>query len=80
MISSANAALASGHVGKAGSMKDPQIASLFSHDDPDRLFADLKEIGHGSFGSVYYVSVFSYLFASLSSFRILELRHTRLFD
>lgn len=55
MIGTANASAAGGPVGKAGSLKDPQIASLFYHDDPDRIFADLKEIGHGSFGSVYYV-------------------------
>ena len=55
MISIANAAAASGPVGKAGSLKDPQIAALFAHEDPDRIFTDLKEIGHGSFGSVYYV-------------------------
>jgi hypothetical protein len=26
--------------------------------DPDKLFTDLTEIGHGNFGAVYYVSGF----------------------
>ena len=26
-------------------------------DDPEKLFADLTEIGHGNFGAVYYVSL-----------------------
>ena len=26
-------------------------------DDPEKLFSDLTEIGHGNFGAVYYVSV-----------------------
>ena len=42
---------------KAGSLKDPQVAALFSTDDPERVFTDLREIGHGSFGAVYYVSI-----------------------
>lgn len=25
-------------------------------DDPDKLFIDLTEIGHGNFGAVYYVN------------------------
>ncbi|XP_064620244.1 serine/threonine-protein kinase TAO1-B-like isoform X2 [Lineus longissimus] len=39
---------------KAGSLKDPDIAQLFSTDDPEKIFTDLREIGHGSFGAVYY--------------------------
>ncbi|XP_077966917.1 uncharacterized protein LOC120341823 isoform X1 [Styela clava] len=39
---------------KAGSLKDPDIASLFFNIDPEKLFDDLREIGHGSFGAVYY--------------------------
>jgi len=35
-------------------LKDPEVADLFDHDDPDRIFEDLREIGHGSFGAVYY--------------------------
>ena len=41
---------------KPGSLKDPDIAALFSIEDPERIFTDLREIGHGSFGAVYYVS------------------------
>lgn len=37
-------------------IKDPEIAGLFSSDDPEKLFPDLNEIGHGSFGAVYSVS------------------------
>ncbi|XP_013387339.1 serine/threonine-protein kinase TAO1 isoform X2 [Lingula anatina] len=39
---------------KAGSIKDPEVAALFATDDPEKLFLDLREIGHGSFGAVYY--------------------------
>eukprot|EP00918_Siedleckia_nematoides_P017313 GHVU01037203.1.p1 GENE.GHVU01037203.1~~GHVU01037203.1.p1 ORF type:complete len:968 (+),score=169.62 GHVU01037203.1:22-2925(+) len=39
---------------KAGSLKDPDIDALFCKDDPERTFNDLREIGHGSFGAVYY--------------------------
>lgn len=42
---------------KAGSLKDPDIAALFSTDDPEKIFNDLREIGHGSFGAVYYVRI-----------------------
>uniref|UniRef100_A0A8C6S681 non-specific serine/threonine protein kinase n=1 Tax=Neogobius melanostomus TaxID=47308 RepID=A0A8C6S681_9GOBI len=41
---------------RAGSLKDPEIAELFFKEDPEKLFADLREIGHGSFGAVYFVS------------------------
>ena len=39
---------------RPGSLKDPDVAQLFESEDPDRLFDDLREIGHGSFGAVYY--------------------------
>ncbi|KAM6933850.1 serine/threonine-protein kinase TAO1 isoform 1-T1 [Xenentodon cancila] len=39
---------------RAGSLKDPEIAELFFRDDPEKLFSDLREIGHGSFGAVYF--------------------------
>uniref|UniRef100_A0A3B4AC73 non-specific serine/threonine protein kinase n=1 Tax=Periophthalmus magnuspinnatus TaxID=409849 RepID=A0A3B4AC73_9GOBI len=39
---------------RAGSLKDPEIADLFFKEDPEKLFADLREIGHGSFGAVYF--------------------------
>uniref|UniRef100_A0AAY4CEM6 non-specific serine/threonine protein kinase n=1 Tax=Denticeps clupeoides TaxID=299321 RepID=A0AAY4CEM6_9TELE len=40
---------------RAGSLKDPEVADLFYRDDPEKLFVDLREIGHGSFGAVYFV-------------------------
>lgn len=40
---------------RAGSLKDPEVADLFYKDDPEKLFTDLREIGHGSFGAVYFV-------------------------
>ncbi|XP_014254039.1 serine/threonine-protein kinase Tao [Cimex lectularius] len=39
---------------RPGSLKDPEIAELFGKEDPDKIFEDLREIGHGSFGAVYY--------------------------
>lgn len=41
---------------RVGSLKDPDVADLFCRDDPEKLFTDLREIGHGSFGAVYFVS------------------------
>lgn len=43
---------------RAGSLKDPEVAELFCREDPEKLFTDLREIGHGSFGAVYFVSSF----------------------
>uniref|UniRef100_A0A8D0DHD7 non-specific serine/threonine protein kinase n=1 Tax=Sander lucioperca TaxID=283035 RepID=A0A8D0DHD7_SANLU len=39
---------------RAGSLKDPEIAELFFKEDPEKLYSDLREIGHGSFGAVYF--------------------------
>jgi len=39
---------------RPGSMKDPEVSELFEREDPDKIFDDLREIGHGSFGAVYY--------------------------
>ncbi|XP_064613495.1 serine/threonine-protein kinase TAO1-like isoform X2 [Liolophura sinensis] len=39
---------------RAGNLKDPEVAALFSIDDPEKIFTDLREIGHGSFGAVYF--------------------------
>ena len=36
---------------------DSEYGHLFSKDDPERIFIDLREIGHGNFGAVYYVSL-----------------------
>lgn len=41
---------------KPGVIKDPSIAALFSNKDPEQRYQDLREIGHGSFGAVYFVS------------------------
>lgn len=37
-------------------LEDPEVAALFILDNPETIFTDLQEIGHGSFGAVYYVS------------------------
>ena len=42
---------------KPGNLKDPEVQGLFSNEDPDKVFSELREIGHGSFGAVYFVSV-----------------------
>uniref|UniRef100_A0A8C5FPR4 non-specific serine/threonine protein kinase n=1 Tax=Gadus morhua TaxID=8049 RepID=A0A8C5FPR4_GADMO len=39
---------------RAGNLKDPEVAELFFKEDPEKLFSDLREIGHGSFGAVYF--------------------------
>lgn len=41
---------------KPGSLKDPAVAALFSNKDPEQRFEGLREIGHGSFGAVFFVS------------------------
>lgn len=43
---------------KPGSLKDPEIAELFSTKDPELRYEDLREIGHGSFGAVFFVIFF----------------------
>lgn len=48
---------------RAGSLKDPEIADLFFKEDPEKLFTDLREIGHGSFGAVYFVSLCLYCYS-----------------
>lgn len=35
-------------------IRDPEVQALFSEDDPEKLFSELQEIGHGSFGAVYF--------------------------
>ncbi|XP_022096284.1 serine/threonine-protein kinase TAO1-like isoform X3 [Acanthaster planci] len=39
---------------RVSQIKDPEVASFFSDEDPEKLFTDLQEIGHGSFGAVYF--------------------------
>jgi len=41
-------------VPRHGSKKDPDVSELFEQEDPEKIFEDLREIGHGSFGAVYY--------------------------
>lgn len=42
---------------KISVVKNPELAQLFTSDeDPETIFTDQREIGHGSFGAVYYVS------------------------
>ncbi|UJR21547.1 hypothetical protein I4U23_024631 [Adineta vaga] len=36
------------------STSDGECGNLFSKEDPEKLFVDLREIGHGNFGAVYY--------------------------
>lgn len=39
---------------RPGSLRNPDVAELFEREDPEHLFDDLREIGHGSFGAVYH--------------------------
>uniref|UniRef100_A0A8C2H3X3 non-specific serine/threonine protein kinase n=1 Tax=Cyprinus carpio TaxID=7962 RepID=A0A8C2H3X3_CYPCA len=39
---------------RTGTPKDSEVSELFYRDDPEKLFTDLREIGHGSFGAVYF--------------------------
>lgn len=39
---------------RGGLSKDPKIMHLLCKKDPDKIFTELREIGHGSFGAVYY--------------------------
>jgi hypothetical protein len=41
---------------KPGNLKDPEVAELFSTKDPEHRYEDLREIGHGAFGAVFYVN------------------------
>lgn len=40
-------------------LKDADGIQLFDREDPDKIFTDLREIGHGSFGAVYYARIAS---------------------
>lgn len=58
---------------RKGVPKDPEIADLFYKDDPEEIFVGLHEIGHGSFGAVYFVSrVHSFLDSRIITSDILE--------
>ena len=41
---------------KINPAKNPELANLFLDEDPDTIFIDQREIGHGAFGAVYFVS------------------------
>ena len=41
----------------AQTLKDPEIAKLFSKEDPGKRFKDLIKVGQGGFGAVFFVSV-----------------------
>ena len=43
-----------------------ELSQYILDDDPEAVFIDQREIGHGSFGAVYYVSLFPSLSLSLS--------------
>lgn len=49
---------------RKGVPKDPELADLFFKDDPEDVFCDLHEIGHGSFGAVYFVSANSQFYVA----------------
>lgn len=42
---------------RPGSLKDADVAALFDRADPEAVFQDLREVGHGSFGAVYHARV-----------------------
>ncbi|XP_038619039.1 serine/threonine-protein kinase TAO3 [Tachyglossus aculeatus] len=41
---------------RKGLPTDPDVADLFARDDPEEIFVGLREIGHGSFGAVYFAT------------------------
>ena len=48
--------------GKEISANDSECGQLFSREDPEKLFLDLREIGHGNFGAVYYVRLTTHFY------------------
>ncbi|CAL8136583.1 unnamed protein product [Orchesella dallaii] len=42
------------HNSRPGNLEDPEIASLFDGGDPEKIFEDLRVVGHGSLGAVYF--------------------------
>ena len=51
--------------GKEITVHDSECGGLFSKDDPEKLFVDLREIGHGNFGAVYYVNTLSSAYSNV---------------
>ncbi|ODM87195.1 Serine/threonine-protein kinase TAO1-B, partial [Orchesella cincta] len=39
---------------RPGSLEDPEVAALFDGGDPDKIFEDLRVVGHGTLGQVYF--------------------------
>ncbi|XP_073092365.1 serine/threonine-protein kinase TAO1-like isoform X6 [Manis javanica] len=39
---------------QAQSLKDPEIAELFSKEDPEKCFTDFKKVSQGGFGAVFF--------------------------
>ncbi|XP_057357555.1 serine/threonine-protein kinase TAO1-like [Manis pentadactyla] len=39
---------------QAQSLKDPEIAELFSKEDPEKRFTDFKKVSQGGFGAVFF--------------------------
>ncbi|XP_057353727.1 serine/threonine-protein kinase TAO1-like [Manis pentadactyla] len=39
---------------QAQSLKDPEIAKLFSKEDPEKRFTNLRKVGHGGYGTVFF--------------------------
>lgn len=56
-------------------INDIECGNLFSKDDPEKLFVDLREIGHGNFGAVYYVIKWFLYFAIIIIIIILVFFH-----
>ena len=46
--------------------KNSELSQYILDDDPESIFIDQREIGHGSFGAVYYVSFSLHSSLSLS--------------
>ena len=42
-------------------LTDADLDGLVKEGDPEKDFSGLYEIGHGSFGAVYYVSYFLFI-------------------
>ncbi|XP_057353731.1 serine/threonine-protein kinase TAO1-like [Manis pentadactyla] len=39
---------------QAQSLKDPEIAKLFSKEDPEKRFTNLRKVGQGGYGTVFF--------------------------
>jgi len=59
---------------KESPANDNECGHLFSNEDPENLFVDLREIGHGNFGAVYYVSL--KLISSLNKYLFIQARNS----